>query len=304
MIDRRRSPGASSLSKETPRRGQQKLWRRLISTKSAVLGLLLFLATVVSALGAPILTPYDPSQQHLQLRLRPPGFGSAGELRFLLGTDTLGRDVLSRILFGARISLLVGLSSVVISGSIGITLGLVAGFFGGLADSILSTAADIQQSVPFIALIIALAAAIGSGVRNVVLILGVTGWVSYYRVVRSETLSIRQREYVEAARAVGAGSVRIMVRHVLPNVAASVLVIATLLLAAVITSEAALSFLGLGIPPTIPTWGNMISEGREYVRDAWWLPVFPGLAISGTVLGVNLLGDWLRDVLDPRRRSI
>lgn len=292
---------ARSREKKGHVRRRASLWRRLFSSPSAVIGLALFLAVVIAALAAPVIAPHAPDQQHLALRLRPPGWAPDDGPVFWLGSDTLGRDVLSRILFGARVSLAVGLASVLISGTLGIALGLVAGFMGGLVDMFLSTLADIQQSIPFIALIIAVAAAIGAGVRNVILILGVTGWVSYFRVVRGETLSVRETEYVEAARSIGAGNLRIIGRHILPNVAASVVVIATLLLAAVITSEAALSFLGLGVPPTTPTWGNMISEGREYVRDAWWLPVFPGLAISATVLGINLLGDWLRDVLDPRR---
>lgn len=278
-------------------------WRRPWSNPSAFLGIVIVLAVIVCGLAAPILAPYPPGKQHIQNRLRPPSWLPGGEPGFLLGTDTLGRDILSRILYGARISLIVGGSSIVISGAVGISLGLIAAFYQKWGDPFLSILADIQQSIPPIALIIAFAAAIGPGLRNVIIILGVTGWVVYYRVMRAETLSVRHRIYVEAARALGGRDYWIILRHILPNVSASMLVIATLLLASVITSEAALSFLGLGIPPTIPTWGNMIAEGREYLTDAWWLPVFPGVAISLTVLGINLVGDWLRDVLDPRRSS-
>ena len=288
-------------SEGLPKGGRRSIWRRRRLNASALLGLAIVLVVVIAGLAAPALAPYPATEQHIQIRLKPPSWLPGGESGFLLGTDTLGRDILSRIIYGARISLIVGASSILISGAIGIFLGLIAAFYQKWGDPFLSILADIQQSIPPIALIIAFAAAIGPGLRNVILILGVTGWVVYYRVMRAETLSVRHRIYVEAARALGGKDSWIILRHILPNVSASILVIATLLLATVITSEAALSFLGLGIPPTIPTWGNMIAEGREYLTDAWWLPVFPGVAISLTVLGINLLGDWLRDVFDPRR---
>ncbi len=280
--------------------GRGPLRRRIRLSPSAAVSIFVLFLVVVAAVAAPVIAPFPPDEQHIALRLHPPSWLPGGESGYFLGTDTLGRDVFSRILYGARISLIVGIGSILISGCIGIVLGLAAGFFQGAADVILSTVADIQQSVPFIALLIALAAVVGPSLQNVILILGVTGWVVYYRVMRADTLSIKQRYYVEASRALGANKGWIIIKHVLPNSFASIIVIGTLLMATVITSEAGLSFLGLGIPPTIPTWGNMIADGREYLQDAWWLPVFPGLAISVTVLGVNLIGDWLRDLLDPR----
>lgn len=283
--------------------GQNSLRRRLRISPSAAISIVVVTMVIITGAAAPLLAPFPPDQQHLNLRLRPPSWLPNGQAGYYLGTDTMGRDIFSRILFGARISLVIGISSIVISGFIGVFLGLVAGFFQSFADAVLSTIADIQQAIPFIALLIAFAAAIGPSLQNVILILGVTGWVVYYRVMRAETLSIKQRTYVEASRALGADKGWIILRHIFPNSAASIIVIGTLLMASVITSEAALSFLGLGIPPTIPTWGNMIAEGREYLQDAWWLPVFPGLAISITVLGVNLIGDWLRDLFDPRYYS-
>ena len=254
-------------------------------------------------MSAQFIVPFPPNEQHIVLRLRPPSWLPNGVPGYFFGTDTLGRDIFSRIIFGARISLIVGFSSILISGFIGVALGLLAGFFQGSADAILSTIADIQQSIPFIALLIALAAVMGPSLLNVILILGITGWVVYYRVMRADTLSIKQRIYVEASKALGANNGWIIIRHILPNALASIIVIGTLLMASVITGEAGLSFLGLGIPPIIPTWGNMIAGGREYLQDAWWLSVFPGLAISITVLGVNLIGDWLRDLFDPRYYS-
>jgi len=283
--------------------GHGSLRRRMRISPSAGISIFVVVLVMIAAVAAPLIAPFPPNQQHIELRLRPPSWLPKGAPGYFLGTDTLGRDIFSRILYGARISLIVGISSILIAGSIGVVLGLVAGFFQGFADSILSTIADIQQSIPFIALLIALAAVMGPSLQNVILILGVTGWVVYYRVMRADTLSIRKRTYVEASRALGANNGGIIIKHVFPNSLASIIVIGTLLMASVITGEAGLSFLGLGIPPSIPTWGNMIADGREYLQDAWWLSVFPGLAISITVLGVNLIGDWLRDLLDPRYYS-
>jgi peptide/nickel transport system permease protein len=292
-------------SKSLPIKGIRKisLRRRLRISPAAGVSIIVVSLIILAAIAAPLISPFPPNQQHLTLRLHAPSWLPKGEPGYFLGTDTLGRDIFSRIIYGARISLIVGFSSIIISGFIGVSLGLIAGFFQGSADAVISTIADIQQAVPFIALLIAFAAALGPSLRNVILILGITGWVVYFRVMRAETLSIKHRLYVDAARALGASKFRIIVRHILPNSAASIIVIGTLLMASVITSEAALSFLGLGIPPTIPTWGNMIADGRQYLQDAWWLPVFPGLAISITVMGVNLIGDWLRDLFDPRYTS-
>ena len=214
-------------------------WRQLISNRGALIGLVLLLVVVIAAIAAPWIAPYPPEGQHLPQRLSPPSWDTEQEPTFLLGSDTLGRDVLSRILYGARVSLFVGVVAVLISGGIGVVLGLVAGYFQGWVDHVLSTFADIQQSIPFIALIIAVAAAIGPGLRNVILILGVTGWVAYFRVIRAEVFSVRERDFIEASRALGTSNIVIIWRHILPNVASSILVIATLLLASMITTEAA-----------------------------------------------------------------
>ena len=204
------------------------------------------------------------------------------------------------MVYGARVSLLVGIVSVVISGTLGVTLGLMTGYFGGWFDDVLMRIADVQLAFPFILLMLAVLAVIGPGLRNLILVLGVTGWVTYARVVRGQVLSLREKEFIEAARSIGARSRRIIFRHIMPNVLGPVIVVASFAVASTIISEASLSFLGLGVKPTTPTWGMMLSEGREYVRNAWWLTTLPGLAIAFTVLGINLLGDWLRDVLDPR----
>lgn len=226
-----------------------------------------------------------------------------GDLDHMLGTDSLGRDILARIIYGARISLLVGVSAVTMSGSIGVTLGLVAGYFRGRWDSIIMRLADVQLAVPTMVLALVAMAVVGPGLRNLIIILGVTGWVGYARVVRGEVLSIREKEFVEAARAIGASHGRILLLHLLPNVAASIIVISSLRVAGMILVEASLSFLGLGVQPPTPTWGGMVAEGRDLVYRAWWVSTFPGIAIFIVVLGINLLGDWLRDVLDPRLRT-
>lgn len=221
----------------------------------------------------------------------------------MLGTDQLGRDVASRILFGARVSMLVGILAVGISGTLGVTLGLVSGYLGGWAEVVIMRIADVQLAMPWILLAILIVAVVGAGLQNVILVLGVVGWVTYARIVRGSVMVLREKEFVEAARALGAGSGRIIIRHILPNVFSPIVVIATFNVASAIIGEAALSFLGLGVEPGIPTWGGMLADGRAYLASAWWLATFPGLAIMVSVLGINLLGDWARDVLDPRLRT-
>jgi peptide/nickel transport system permease protein len=254
---------------------------------------------VIAAVFAPVITQIDPTSVNLTLRLRPPFPLEGSSIGNPLGTDALGRDIWARMLYGARVSLLVGIVSVIISGTLGITLGLLTGYFGGWFDDVMMRIADVQLAFPFILLMLAVLAVIGAGLRNLILVLGITGWVTYARLVRGQVLSLREKEFVEAARSIGAGSFRIIFRHIMPNVLGPVIVIASFAVASTIIAEASLSFLGLGVKPTTPTWGMMLSEGREYVRQAWWLTTLPGLAIAITVLGINLLGDWLRDVLDP-----
>lgn len=251
------------------------------------------------AIGAPLIAPHDPFAQNLDGRLAPPTW-AGGVRAHLLGTDQLGRDELSRLIFGARISLLVGITAVFVAGVTGVMVGVVAGFNGGLTDEVLMRFTDLMLALPFTLLIIAVVAVFGPGLVNVIIILGLTGWVPYARVVRAEVLSIREREFVAAARAVGASRLRVMLQHILPNAIASAIVIASVELANMILLESSLSFLGLGVQPPTPSWGNMLGETRNYLMSDWWLATFPGIAIATTAVSINLVGDWLRDVLDPR----
>jgi len=275
----------------------------LARNKVALVSLLALMIVVCAALGAPWIAPHNPDQQHLALRLHPPAWVHGGSWSYPLGNDALGRDILSRIIYGSRISILVGVSAVVLQGLIGIALGLVAGYHGGWLDSVIMRLTDLQYAIPFLVLALAVMAALGPSLKNVILVLGITGWVYYARVVRSEVLSIRRQEFVEATRSVGASNTRLMVKHVLPNVMSSIIVLASLQVARMIISEASLSFLGMGVPPSIPSWGDMVAEGRTYVTTAWWLSALPGLAIFITVMAVNLFGDWMRDELDPTTKT-
>jgi peptide/nickel transport system permease protein len=255
------------------------------------------------AIGAPWVAPQDPVRQSLRARLAAPTRAAADEKAHLLGTDHLGRDVLSRMIHGARVSLLVGVAAVVVGGLLGASLGLLAGFRAGWIDSVIMTVADAQLAFPFILLAIGIIAVIGPSFPTLVVVIGLSGWVSYARILRSQVLGLRAREFVEAVHALGGGALRIIVRHVLPNVLSSLVVIATLELARAIVLEATLSFLGLGIQPPTPSWGGMIHEGREYLDSAWWISTCPGLLLMLTSLVVSRTGDWLRDVLDPTLRG-
>jgi len=265
-----------------------------------VIGAGVLLAELAAALLAPALAPYPPLDQDTARRLQPPLAVAAGGGRYALGTDQLGRDVLSRILFGARISLLIGFSAVAIAVPLGVAVGLIASYHGRLMDDVVMRVADVQLAFPFILLAVTVVAVLGPSVGHLIVVLGIAGWVPYARLARSEVLTLKRREFVEAARALGAGDTRIMARHVLPNVLTPVVVVGTFALANTILVESSLSFLGLGVQPPDPTWGGMLSDSREYVTAAWWLWVFPGGAILTTVLATNFVGDWLRDVLDPR----
>lgn len=251
------------------------------------------------ALFAAVLSPYDPQETDLASKLAAPVF-SGGTWAHIFGTDQLGRDILSRIINGSRVTLLVGFSGTICAGIIGVTLGAIAGYFGKWADSIIMRIVDIQLSFPFILLALFIAAVLGRSLRNVILIAAISNWVNYARLVRGEILSVKEMEYIEAIRSVGAKDGRIIAYHVIPNVISPVIVQATLGMARIITMEASLSFLGLGVPVEIPTWGRMLAEGRDYMLTNPWLAIIPGLAITITVLGVNLMGDWLRDYLDPK----
>ena len=273
--------------------------RRRVSFR-AVFGLTVLLCMGGAAVLAPQIAPWDPARQMLMKRLRPPMWEARGLREHPLGTDHLGRDILSRILYGGRISLGVGLSAVTLSCLIGVTLGLLAGFHGGRTDALIMRVVDVFLAIPYILLAMGVVFALGPSLLNVILVMAATRWVQFARIVRADVLSIREREFVSGARARGSRSFRLLVRHVLPNALTPIIVVATLELAFMIIYESALSFLGLGVQPPTPTWGWMLSDGRNYVATAWWLATFPGLAIMLTVLAVNLLGDWLRDTLDPR----
>ncbi|PYM88275.1 MAG: peptide ABC transporter permease [Candidatus Rokuibacteriota bacterium] len=262
----------------------------------ALAGALVVLAAVVVAVAAPALAPGDPIKNSLLDRLTPPTWGGEHPL----GTDTLGRDVASRLLHGARVSLLVGFSAVLLAGVSGVVLGLVSGWYRGWLDDVLMRLGDVQLAFPVLVLAVAVLAVLGASVVNLILVLGVTGWITYARIVRGEVLTLRERDFVAAARALGADDAWILRRHLLPNVLPPITVVATFSVARTIVAEASLSFLGLGIPAPAPSWGAMLDEGRNYITTGWWLALFPGLAILLLVLGINLVGDWLRDVLDPR----
>jgi len=240
------------------------------------------------------LAPADPGDQTIAARLRPPGATVAG-MRYALGSDHLGRDVLSRIVFGGRISLVMGLTAVLVSAGVGATAGVLAGYLGGWAERAIMRMVDVQMAFPFILLAIVVVGVLGPSPAKVVLVIGIGGWVHFARVVRSEVLTLRERAFIEGARATGAGDGRIMARHVLPNVLPTIIVLATTALAYAIVAESSLSFLGVGIPASIPSWGGMLADGRQYVDTAWWLATFPGLCILGTALLVNVLGDLIRD---------
>lgn len=260
------------------------------------IGLAIVLVAALAALLGPALTPYDPSAQTLAHRLEPPSRSHP------FGLDELGRDILSRLVSGARISLLVGLAVVSVSSLVGMALGAMAGYFGGVVDDVISRAIDILMAFPGILLAIALVAVLGPSLTNVIIALCVIGWVGYARLVRGQALRARELEYVQAARALGAGSARIVLRHVLPTAFPSVIVQATLGMAGAIIAEASLSFLGLGVQPPTPSWGTMLDAGRSHLFDAPHLTVFPGVAIATLVLGFNFLGDGLRDRIDPKSR--
>jgi peptide/nickel transport system permease protein len=271
---------------------------------AALFGFIIIGLFVIAAVLAPVIEPRDPLAQDLASRLKPPGFvDPQSGSRLWLGTDGLGRDMLSRLIEGARVSLLVGACGASLSAIIGTSIGLSAGYVGGWFDALMMRIVDIWQAVPFTILAIAIAVILGPSLQNVILVLGISSWVNYARVVRSETLGQRHGEVVLAARVVGAGHVRIVLRHVLPQVSASIVVLSSLLVGSMILFEASLSFLGLGVQPPTPSWGNMVLQGVEPIRVAWWVSLFPGLAILLVVMAINVLGDWLRDQLDPRHRQ-
>jgi len=272
-------------------------WLRPWLSAKVLAGGAIVLTLIVVGILAPVLAPYDPNAQQLRAMVQEPQW--FGGIHFL-GTDNLGRDILSRIIYGARVSLLVALAVVVISGFVGISLGAISGYFGGKVDFTIQKSVEVVWAFPPLLLAIAILAFLGQGLFNLILALVAQRWIQYCRVVRAQTLSLRNRDFVTAAQALGASDSRVIWRHIIPNIIQTSLVIGTFAMASAIISEASLSFLGLGVPPAIPTWGTMLADGRIYISTAWWLALFPGLCIFLTVLGINLLGDALRDLLDPR----
>lgn len=272
-------------------------WRRYVKVS---IGGVILSVLVVCGVAAPLLAPYDPQELRLEEKLRPPDWRVWDSGSYFLGTDNLGRDLLSRIIYGSRVSLLVGATTVIFAGLIGCFLGAVAGYYGEMIDEIINKTTEIFLAFPFLLLAISVMAFLGQGLYNLILALVLSRWVQYCRIVRGEVLSLKERDFIQAVRALGGRDFYIIIRHVLPNTLPSVMVIATFAMAIVIITEASLSFLGLGIPPSIPTWGSMLSEGRSYMYRAPWLTIWPGMAIFITVLGINLLGDGLRDILDPK----
>jgi peptide/nickel transport system permease protein len=265
---------------------------------AAIVGLV-----VLAAIAAPLLATTDPIEQDLSVALKPPFWLADGSFAHPLGTDHLGRDVYSRLVYGARISLTISVLAALLGAAVGVAAGLAAGYLGGRVDMVIMRIVDLNLAFPLILLALAVVALLGASLRNLVIVMAVTTWMIYARVVRGVSLTLREQEFIQAVRALGARDARIIIRHILPNVAAPILVIWTLEVARVILMESALSFLGLGVPPPTPTWGRMLAEGRDYLTMAGWIAVFPGLAIMVTVLGINFLGDGLRDLLDPRLRQ-
>ena len=277
-----------------------RVWRKLARNPAALAGALILLCVIGAAVFANYVSPHEPARQSLIRRFTPPVWAQGGNAAYPLGTDQVGRDILSRIIYGARISLIVGVAAVVVSLLVGVSLGLLSGFLGGRVDTAIMTVVDVTLSFPQLLLALAFVAALGPSLVTIIVVLGLTGWERYTRVVRAEVLALREKDFVEAARAMGAGPTRMLVRHLLPNTFSSIIVMSTLQVAQAILQEAALSFLGVGTGSAYPTWGQMIALGRDFVSVAWWLPTFPGLAILLTVLAINLVGDRLRDALDPR----
>jgi peptide/nickel transport system permease protein len=295
---------ARQAAEPRPAAAPSQFLRRLRKSRAATICAVICVIFAVAAIAAPWVAPNDPHAIRLIQRLKPPGYVNSAGATFWLGTDALGRDILARIIYGARVSLTVGLAALFISGVIGLLLGLISGYFGGLVDDIIMRIADIQLSFPTILLALAIMAVLGSGLDKLILVLGLTGWVPYGRIVRGQVLSLRNEEFVLAARATGEGQWRILFQHILPNIWSPVIVIASFTVASNIVAEASLSFLGVGVPPSVPSWGTMLADGRQYIGIAEWLTIPAGLAISLTVLSINILGDWLRDFLDPRLKNI
>lgn len=282
----------------------QSLLQLLLRDRAGLLGLLLFLLVVITAILAPWLAPHAPTEQSLKISKLPPAWMAKGTWDYPLGTDTLGRDLFSRILYGSRVSLTVGFFGVLIAGGLGLIVGMLAGYAGGRVDSTIVTINNIILALPYLLFVVFIAGVLGRSLVNVILIFGITDAPIFVRVVRGEVLRIRKSVYIESAVSVGAPQGRILFTHILPNLIGPLLTVATFEMSAMIFYEAGLGFLGLSVPPSVPSWGNMLEAGRQYLQNYWWIATLPGVAIILTSLGMNLLGDWLRDALDPRLRRV
>lgn len=274
--------------------------RRLLISRPGMFGFTIVVLIVLTAIFADQLAPYSPKAVDMRAKLLPLWFMEGGSTEHLLGTDLLGRDILSRLILGSRISLIVGFASVLLGAGIGSFLGLLSGFFGGRVDSFITWLMNVQLAFPFMLLALFIMAAFGGSLTTLIVVLAIGVWVRYGRIMRAQVLSVRENTYITAAYAGGIRVRRILFRHVLPNSLSPIIVVASFSMADTILAEAGLSFLGLGVEPYIPSWGQMLADGRDYIQTAWWIALTPGLAISLTVLGINLFGDWLRDFLDPR----
>ena len=293
-------------SKKTNNQNIKDFLFALIKNKWALTSIIWLFIIIAIAIFASQLAPFDPNKNNIMERVAPPlTLDKQGNMKYLIGSDALGRDSFSRLIFGAQVSLIVGFSAVLVGGILGTALGVYAGYYGKWIDDIIMRLADIQLAFPFILLAILFLVVLGEGLINLIIVLGIGQWVTYARIARAQTISQKEKEYVEAAKALGVNNFSIMFGSILPNIFAPLIVIASFNVASVILAEAALSFLGLGVPPQIPTWGAMLAESRDHIfAKRWWMPFFPGMAIILTVLAFNIVGDWLRDYLDPRLKEV
>lgn len=281
---------------------KSKFLHSLLKSPAGLVGAVILLIVVFVAVFAPLIAPFDPYKSAMTARLKAPSFTPLreGETPHYFGTDSMGRDLLSRTIYGARVSLILGLVAAVVGGAVGILLGLLAGFLGGKVDAVISWLINVQMAFPFTLLAIFIIAIFGNGLDKLIVVLAWSVWVNYARIMRAQVLAVKNMEYVDAATTIGASKIRIMMKHILPNAISPLIVVCSFSIASAILQEASLSFLGLGVDPSIATWGSMLSDGRSYLQSAWWIATLPGFALMFTVLGANLFGDWLRDYLDPR----
>ncbi len=296
------APDALAALQRAPNGWGRDILRSLRRDHWGMFGLALFTILVLMAVFAPLLAPHDPTKQNLRVAKQPPVGSVGGEWSYPLGTDNLGRDLLSRIIYGSRVSLTVGFFGVLIALTLGLTAGLVAGYIGGRIDSAIMGVVNILLALPYLLFVVVIAAILGRSLLNVILIFGVTNAPVFARVTRGEVLRLRQTPYVDAARTIGCSNVRILLSHLLPNMIGPLITVATFEMSAMIFYEAGLGFLGLSVPPRVPSWGNMLATGRQYLITQPWIAAWPGLAIMFASLSMNLIGDWLRDAYDPRSR--